>query len=104
MVTCDVKGCRKHPYVEVFKTNHSWSYLCKKHYEEEYKKHGNKFGWYELTTKERIFLLLGITTMVNYISKIWWNITYYLWYKNHPIDFEFNVEDDEVSKDFVKYK
>lgn len=52
---CDYHDCYRPPYVEVFKIKeHAWSYLCKKHYHQEWKKHGNNYGWYELTLKERI--------------------------------------------------
>ena len=57
---CDVEGCNRLPYAEVYPMDSTWSYLCKKHYKEEYKKHGNEYGWYELTLFERIKLLLGM--------------------------------------------
>jgi hypothetical protein len=43
--------------------NGTWNYLCKKHYKEEYKKHGDEYGWYELTKWEKI---------VSFIRPQWW--------------------------------
>jgi len=63
---CDVVGCHGIPYAEVYKfENHTWSYLCKKHYEEEYIIHGNKYGWYELTKRERLIAIFDSI-------KLWW--------------------------------
>ena len=52
------------PYAEVFPMNGYWNYLCKKHYRQEYKKHGDEYGWYELTILERIKTFLT--------PKWWW--------------------------------
>jgi hypothetical protein len=52
---CDIKGCYRIPYAEAYIINkHKWLYLCKKHYTLLYKKHKDKYAWYELTLKERI--------------------------------------------------
>lgn len=51
---CDFKNCRRPAHVEVYPMNGTWNYLCKKHYKEEYKKHGDEYGWYELTKWEKI--------------------------------------------------
>lgn len=68
---CDVKGCWKIPYAEVYKPPKTikrkgryeefntylmgtWNYLCKKHYKEEHAKHGNEYGWLVLSTKDKI--------------------------------------------------
>lgn len=57
---CDYKGCSKFPHAEVYPKNaHTWSYLCKKHYKQEYKKWGNYYGWYELSIKEKVKLFPG---------------------------------------------
>lgn len=55
---CDCKKCRRPAYAEVYPGNASWSYLCKKHYKEEYKKHGNKYMWCELSIWERVKVFL----------------------------------------------
>ena len=64
---CDVKGCWRIPYAEVYKPTKTvkkngkidyitgtWNYLCKKHYKIEYAKYSNKYGWYELKKLERV--------------------------------------------------
>lgn len=64
---CDVKGCWRIPYAEVYKPTKTvkkngkleyimgtWNYLCKKHYKEEYAKHGDEYGWLELDIPDRI--------------------------------------------------
>jgi hypothetical protein len=56
---CDVKGCKRKPYAEVYPMNGHWSYLCKKHYKLEYEKHGDEYGWYILTLWERIELFFS---------------------------------------------
>jgi len=61
---CDYKDCKRIPHAEVFKTNHGWNYLCKKHYKQEHKKYGDKYGWYELTWREKIKAFL--------MPKWWW--------------------------------
>ena len=61
---CDYKDCRGIPYAEVFPMNGHWNYLCKKHYIQEYKIHGDEYGWYELTLKEKILAFLT--------PKWWW--------------------------------
>jgi len=57
---CDVQGCKRIPYAEVYPMNGSWSYLCKKHYKEEYKKHKDEYGWYAITLWEQIRTLLNL--------------------------------------------
>ena len=51
---CDVKRCHRIPYAEVYKQDSSWNYLCKKHYLEEYEKHGDKYGWLILTRWDKV--------------------------------------------------
>jgi len=65
---CDFKGCKKIPYAEVFPSRkRGWSYLCKKHYIQEFKKYGDEYGWYELTRFEKI---------KTFLTPKWW----YWWY------------------------
>lgn len=59
-MSCDVKGCHRLAYVEVYPMNGAWNYLCKKHYREEYKKYGNKHGWYELSMLEKILVVIRV--------------------------------------------
>lgn len=69
-MVCDVKGCHRPAYVEVYPagkaerkhgiTNGTWSYLCKKHYKEEYKKHGDNYGWCELSTWEKFLIVIRV--------------------------------------------
>jgi len=54
---CDYKGCRRAPYCEAYKIGESWSYLCKKHFIQEHKRHGENYGWYLLTIWERITVI-----------------------------------------------
>lgn len=51
---CDFKNCKGIACAEVYPPKHGWSYLCKKHYRQEYKKYGDEYGWYELTWFEKI--------------------------------------------------
>jgi hypothetical protein len=60
IIMCDIKGCWKTPYCEIFtfstrKTMGSWSYLCYKHFCVEFKRWGLKRGYYILKWYERIF-------------------------------------------------
>lgn len=57
---CDYKACSGIPHAEVFMPNRGWNYLCKKHYHQEYKKHGDKYGWYELTLWEKIKAVIAL--------------------------------------------
>lgn len=59
-MVCDVKGCHRLAYVEVFPINGTWSYLCKKHYKEEYKKYGDKYRWCELSTWEKFLIVIRV--------------------------------------------
>jgi hypothetical protein len=55
---CDVKGCIRPPYAEIYRREPFWSFLCKKHYYEERDKvltgKLTVFGFCELSLSERI--------------------------------------------------
>jgi len=56
---CDVKGCIRPPYAEIYNVSKpTWSFLCKKHYYEERDKvivgKLAVFGFCELSLSERI--------------------------------------------------
>lgn len=57
---CDKAGCRGIPYAEVYPMDGTWSFLCKKHFDEDFAKYGNKYGWCILSLFERIKFLLVI--------------------------------------------
>jgi len=56
---CDVKGCWRLPYAEVYPMDDTWSYLCKKHFEEDLVRYGDKHGYYILNPLERIMAIFS---------------------------------------------
>lgn len=65
MSRCDCEGCRGIPKVEVFNLKlHCWSYLCKKHYQEELAKpEDDNLAWCELTRWEQFAALVDFIWM-----------------------------------------
>ncbi len=96
MSTCDYKGCRKIPVAEVLDFDeHSWSYLCREHYEQEYARRNklkDNVGWYELTRWEQ---LQAITDVLWYPIYRLYSYIYYTYIYKSNIDLQLYLKDDD---------